>query len=108
MGALPAPKATILSKEAQKIKNRVDAIISKMQKETHFTPTRDQLDECAEQLIDFISHHHSKTAPYESHLKAAIIDLTEVPQMNPQMQRIAFMTALKDASQRIELFLSCC
>ncbi len=108
MGALPAPKSSTLAKEAQKIKSRIDALILKMQKDEHFTPTRDQLDEYAELIIDYISHYHSKTAPYESHLKAAIIDLTEVPQMNPQMQRIAFLTALKDASQRMDLFLSCC
>lgn len=108
MGALPAPKPSPLTREAQKIKSRVDALITKMHKDNKFTPTRDQLEENAEMLIDFIGKYHSKTAAYESHLKAAIIDLTEVPQMNPQMQRIAFQTALKDASQRIDLFLSCC
>lgn len=108
MAALPAPKSSMLAKEAQKIKSRIDALISKMHKDAHFTPTRDQLDQCAELLIDYINDHHSKAAPHESHLKAAIIDLTEVPQMNPQMQRIAFLTALKDASQRIDLFLSYC
>jgi regulator of sigma D len=107
MGALPAPKPSPLTKEAQKIKSRLDALIVKMQKEPHFTPTRDQLDDYAEQLIDYINQYHTKTAPHESHLKAAIIDLTEVPQMSPQMQRIAFLTALKDATQRLELFISC-
>ena len=108
MGALPAPKSSPLAREVQKIKGRVDALITKMQKDTKFSPTRDQLEEYAESLIDFINDNHAKSAPYESHLKAAIIDLTEVPEMNPQMQRIAFSTALKDASQRLELFISCC
>jgi hypothetical protein len=107
MGALPAPKLSPLAREAQKIKGRVDALIAQMQKDAKFTPTRDQLEEYAELIIDHINDHHAKTAPYESHLKAAIIDLTEVPEMNPQMQRISFLTALKDASQKIDLYISC-
>jgi len=107
MGALPVPKSTPLAREAQKIKGKVDALITKMQKEPQFTPTRDQLEEYAELVIDYINDHHSKTAPHESYLKAAVIDLTEVPEMAPQMQRIAYLTALKDASHEMELFLSC-
>lgn len=108
MAALPAPKPSPLAKEAQKIKNQIDALLLKMQKNAHFTPTRGQLEDCAEEIIDYINKYHSKTASFEHHLKAAIIDLTEVPQMNPQMQRIAFLTALQDASQKMDLFLSCC
>ncbi len=108
MGAFPAPKSSTLARGIQKIKNRLDTLIEKMRKDNQYTPTRDQLEEQAELIIDFINDNHSKSAPYESHLKAAIIDLTEVPQMNPQMQRIAFQTALKDASQRLDLFINCC
>jgi hypothetical protein len=107
MGALPSPKSTPFTKEAQKIKNRLDALITKMQKDINFTPTREQLEEDAELIIDFIGENHSKTASHESYLKAAIIDLTEVPVMAPQMQRISFLTALRDASHEMELFLSC-
>ena len=108
MAAVPARKPSPFTKEAQKIKSQVDALITKMQKDNHYTPTREQLEDPAEALIDFLSRHHSKAAPFASHIKAAIIDLTEVPVMSPQMQRIAFLTALKDASQKIDLFLSCC
>jgi len=107
MSPLPAPKPSALTKEVLGMKSRVDSLISKMQKDTNFSPTREQLEEIAETIIDFISTHHSKTAPHESYLKAAIIDLTEVPVMAPQMQRISFLTALKDASYEIDLFLSC-
>lgn len=107
MGALPVPKSTPLSREAQKIKGKIDALITKMQKESKFNPTRGQLDEYAELILNYIDDNHSKVAPYKSYLKAAIIDLTEVPEMAPQMQRIAFLTALKDSSHEIELFLSC-
>ena len=107
MGALPVRKASPLTKEAQKFKSHIDTLITKMQKETKFTPTRAQLEECAEMILDYINQNHSKIAPHTSYLKAAIIDLTEVPQMSPQMQRISFLTSLKDASKNIELFTSC-
>jgi hypothetical protein len=108
MAAVPARKPSPFAKEAQKVKSQLETLIAKMQKDNHFTPTREQLEDPAEALIDLISRHHTKVASYASHLKAAIIDLTEVPVMSPQMQRIAFLTALKDASQKIDLFLSCC
>lgn len=91
--------------EAQKIKDRVDAIIHKMQKEAHFTPTRELLEEYAEQILTFINKYHSSIAPYERYLKSAVIDLTEVPEMAPQMQRISFLTSLRDASKNLLSFL---
>jgi hypothetical protein len=107
MGALPTPKSTPHTKEAQKIKARVDDLIAKMQNDEKFTPTRDQLEDIAETMIDFISKNHFKITPHDTYLKAAVIDLTEVPVMAPQMQRISFLTALKDGSREIDLFLSC-
>lgn len=110
MGAQPAmpSKPAAVIKKAQKIKQHIDNIIGKMQKNSSFSPTRNQLEEHAEDLIDLINDHHDDVVAHESHLKAAIIDLTEVPEMAPQMQRIAYLTALKDASQKMQLFLSCC
>jgi hypothetical protein len=107
MGALPAPKSTPLAKEAQKIKGEIDALIFKMQKDEHYDPTREKLEKYANAIIGYINHNHDKVVAYESYLKAAVIDLTEVPEMAPQMQRIAFLTALQDASHELELFLSC-
>ena len=104
MPAMPSP----LGKKVMKIKTRVDNITLKMQKNPSYTPTRNDLEECAEQLIDFINDNHAQTLPLESYLKAAIIDLTEVPEMAPQMQRISFLTALKDASNELNLFISSC
>ena len=108
MAALPVRKASPLTKEAQKFKTRIDGLITKMQKEPKYTPTRGQLEECAEMILDYINQYHAQIAPHTSHLKAAIIDLTEVPQMSPQMQRISFLTSMKDATKNIDLFLSCC
>ena len=108
MGALPTPKDSPVAKEAQKIKGEIDALITKMKKDPKHSPTRAQLGGHAQAIIDYINHNHKKISAHESYLKAAVIDLTEVPQMSPQMQRIAFLTALKDASHEMALFISCC
>ncbi|SRR5581483_198260 len=107
MGALPTPKDSPLAREAQKIKGEIDALITKMKKDSKHSPTREQLADHAKALIGYINHNHSRIAAHESYLKAAVIDLTEVPQMSQQMQRIAFLTALKDASHEMALFISC-
>ena len=108
MCALPTPKSSPLARKAQKIKGILDDLIHKMQKDPRFTPTRDQMEDHAETIIDFINKNHSEISPHQTYLKAAVIDLTEVPVMDPQMQRIAFLAALKDASREMDLFLSCC
>lgn len=105
--ATPAKKTTPWQSDAQKVKRNIDTLITKMQKDAKYTPTRDILEDEARSLIALINAHHSQVQPFEAHLKAAIIDLTEVPEMSPQMQRIAFQTALKDASAKIQLFLNC-
>jgi|HubBroStandDraft_4_1064222.scaffolds.fasta_scaffold310242_1 hypothetical protein len=105
--AVPAPKLPPQAKAAQKIKSRVDTLITKMQNNETFTPTREQLEDIAETTLDYISKNHFEITPHDSYLKAAVIDLTEVPVMAPQMQRISFLVALKDASHEMELFLSC-
>ena len=107
MGALPKPKDSPLAREAEKIKGEIDALIAKMKKNPKHSPTRAELENQAEAIMDYINHHHAKIASHESYLKAAVIDLTEVPQMAPQMQSIAFLTALKDASHEMALFISC-
>lgn len=105
--AMPQPKSSPAMSEAQKVKGQIDTLISKMHKQNSFTPTRNQLDDLAEELMNLINRHHNpKTAPFERYLKTAIIDLTEVPQMAPEMQRISFMTALKDASKNVDQFLN--
>ena len=107
MSALPTPKQTPHAKEAQKIKAQIDDLIAKMQKDDKFTPTREDLENIAETMIDYISKNHFKITPHDSYLKAAVIDLTEVPVMAPQMQRLSFLIALKDGSHEMHLFLSC-
>lgn len=111
MGAMqsqPMREPSPLAREAQKIKAKVDNVLAKMLKEPNFMPTREMLGEFAQEIIYFASRNHEKTMKHESYLKAAIIDLTEVPEMSPQMQRIAFQTCLKDASKELSTYISCC
>ncbi len=107
MAALPLPKSSPHAREAQKIKEQIDATVSKMNKNNQYTPTRDELENIAETIIHYIAQRHAKAVPHHSYLKAAVIDLTEVPEMSPEMQRIAYLTALQDSSHEIAVFLSC-
>ena len=80
---------------------------ARIQKDAKFSPSRDNLDEIADQIIHICNIYHETIMPWDKHLKAAIIDLTEVPIiMGPEMQRFAFATALKDASESLNQFLS--
>src|SRR5690349_14523026 len=113
MSALPArpskkPRDAIIYQKAEKIKSQVDKLISKMHKNSTLTPTRDEVEQYAVEINQLVVNNRQKVKQFESYLKAAIIDLTEVPDLHPQMQRIGFMTALRDASQKIQLFLDCC
>lgn len=113
MSAVPSrpsktPRNAVVYQQAEKIKSQVDKLISKMQKETHYLPTRSDVEKYAVQINDLVVTHREEVRQFVSYLKAAIIDLTEVPEMHPQMQRISFLAALKDASQKLQLFLDCC
>lgn len=107
MAALPTPKSSPLAREAQKIKEQIDKMVSKMQKTAKFCPTREDVEEIAQEIINYIDKNHTQAIAHHSYLKGAVIDLTEVPEMSPQMQRIAYLTALKDATHQMDLFLSC-
>lgn len=109
--AYPEPskhsKHSAVYAQVQKIKEEIDTLITKMQKDTTFSPTHAHLEQYAEQIIDFISENPTIVSQHNRYLKAAIIDLTEVPEMAPQMQRISFLTSLHDASKNIHEFMNC-
>jgi hypothetical protein len=108
MAAVPERKASHQHLEAQRIKNQIDTMASHIERRSSYTPTREELEYCAEEIIDLLNRYKEKTSPNEKFLKTAIIDLTEVPEMAPEMQRIAFLTALKDASSNVGKFLDRC
>lgn len=109
-GAQPSkkPRDPMIYQKVDHIKMGIDGLISKIQRQTQFLPTRDEVEKFAVQVNDVIMKNRDKVRSFESYLKAAIIDLTEVPEMHPEMQRISFLTALRDASQKLQLFLDSC
>jgi len=99
-------KSSPIYQEVSKIKKQIDMIAGRIQKDGKFSPTRDNLDEIADQIIHICNVYHETIMPWDRHLKAAIIDLTEVPIiMAPELQRFAFGTALKEASKSLDQFL---
>lgn len=101
------PKAAAAWGKVLDIKEDVDALIVKMQKKPNFSPNRKDLEKYAEKLIKFINKNHHLIASYERYLKAAIIDLSECPEMAPEMQRLSYLTSLKDASKNLQEFMNC-
>ncbi len=79
-----------------------------MQTQAQFSPMRSDLENYAEDIVEFIDNYHAEISNGLTYLKSALVDLTEAPEMAPQMQRISFFTALKDASRELSLFLETC
>jgi hypothetical protein len=102
------PRDPMIHQKIEHIKSEVDTLVSKIQKQTAYTPSRGDVERYAVAINDVIMKNRDHVRQFESFLKAAIIDLTEIPEMHPQMQRISFITALKDASHKLQLFLDCC
>lgn len=97
----------VFIKEAEKLKAKVDSLISKIQQDEHFNPSREEINKQAKVLIDLMNQYHEQVRNHENHLKAALIDLTAIPEMTPQMQKLSFLVALKEASKELQLFLKC-
>ena len=102
----PKKKETPLNKGLMSIKGEIDKIITHMQKDANYSPDRAELDAFSAKAVELVQKYHPKIAANQKTLVAAVIDLTEVPVMHPKMQRVAFQTALKEASKNLEAFLS--
>lgn len=98
-------KAGPAQKELLKLHEKINSHILKMEKDKNHMTKQEELNKYAEQIITIINKYHAEVVKWESFLKAAIVDLTEVPSMQPQMQRIAILTAMKDACTNIQSFL---
>lgn len=93
-------------KEILSIRDDLYSHWEKMKKQESYCPTVQELDKYAEKIIKFIDKNHKEVDKTKSLLKDAIIDLTEIPLMHPQMQRLAIHTALRDACENIDKFCS--
>src|SRR5437879_2849819 len=99
------PKATPLHKGLQNIKEEIDRIIAKMQRSMEFLPDRAELDAFSAKAVQLIQQYHPKMPADQKLILNAVIDLTEIPIMHPKMQRLAYQTALKEASNNLGEFL---
>lgn len=106
--AMPSPKeeTSPAQRDIHKIQEKLEHLKTKMQNKATYCPERAELEQYATQIISVINQFHPLIKDHERFLKAAVIDLTEVPVMHAQMQRIAIETALKDAIRNLEDFSS--
>lgn len=94
-------------KEILSIRDDLYSHWEKMKKQESYCPNVQELDKYAEKIIKFIDKHHKEIDKTKSHLKDAIIDLTEIPLIvHPQLQRVAIHTSLKVACENIDKFCS--
>jgi hypothetical protein len=102
----PSPQATPLFKGLTTLKNEIDKILQKMKRDASYQPERAELDQFSSRAVELIQQYHPKIAKDHKNLLMAVIDLTEIPVMHPKMQKVAFQTALQDASENLEEYLS--
>lgn len=87
------------------IVNKLNNLSLKMTKSPTSTLPQEDVDFCARELIDTLNKYHHVLGHLEVYLKNALIDLTEIPYMQPQMQKIAFEVAIKAALRNLQIFL---
>lgn len=98
----PAP----LHQGLLEIKQQIDKILQNMKKNTNYSPKREEVELFAKKTLDLVQKYHPLISPEQKALLIAVIDLTEIPEMHPKMQKVAFETALKDASNNIQEYLT--
>jgi len=87
------------------IMDRLNHLLTQIAKSDDVPTLQNEIDLCAKDLLSVVTTHRDTIAKTESFLKNAIIDLTEVPYMQVQMQKIAFEVAIKAAIKNLESFL---
>lgn len=98
----PAP----LQQGLVQIKQEIDKILQNMKKNPHYTPQREEVEIFAQRTLELVQKYHPLISPEQKMLLIAVIDLTEIPQMHPKMQKVAYETALKDAANNIKEYLA--
>ncbi len=99
------PRNPKVYRKIEMIKMHIDQLAEKLSKTSSLDVSRDDLAKFAKEVNLVIVNNRDAVRAHESYLKAALIDLTEIPEMNPHMQRISYITALKDASKNMQFFL---
>ncbi len=93
-------------KEVSDIIVQMNQLILELSKNKDIPTLQSKIDQGAKDLMTIVSANHTTLFKTESYIKNAIIDLTEVPYMQPQMQRIAFEVAIRAAIKNLESFLA--
>ena len=94
-----------IHKQVHQIMDQLDQLLIKLSKSKDCPSLQQGIDQCAKDLLGIIQKNHASIAKFESYLKNAIIDLTEVPHMQTQMQKIAFEVAIRAAITNLKSFL---
>lgn len=95
-----------IQKRMQILNDHLQSLLSHLSKNKDYPTLQKEVDSCAKEIIDITHKHHEKLGKLQTHLKNAIIDLTEVPIMHPQMQKIAFEVAIQAAIKNLEIFIN--
>jgi hypothetical protein len=98
------PKGPI-QKEIQAIHDRLDKLLTELSKNKDYPPLQGEIDDCAKKIMNIGNTHYEKLGQFMPHFKNAIVDLTEVPFMHPEMQKIAFEVAIQAAMKNLDIFL---
>ncbi len=93
-------------KDYSRIRSKLCDYYEKMERKTSYSPTQKELEKLAQSMIDFLGNYHSEIGKQEGYFKKGIIDLTNIPEMHPTMQRIATNTALKMTIEYLDQFLA--
>ncbi|MBX9924110.1 MAG: hypothetical protein K2Y01_08375 [Rhabdochlamydiaceae bacterium] len=99
------PKGPI-QKQVQVLADRLNELFANLSRNKDYPALQGEIDSCAKEIISITHTHYEKIGNLISYLKNAIIDLTEVPYMHPQMQKIAFEVAIQAAIKNLESFIS--
>jgi hypothetical protein len=91
-------------KEILDIKDSLNTIHEKMKKNGSYCPSVQELDQHGKAIERFMGKHHKEIEHAKPHLKNALIDLTEIPIMHPNMQRLTIQTCLKTSIENIDKF----
>ena len=94
-----------VQKKVHHIMETLTILLSKISKANDYPALQEEMDRCAKEIISIIGESHSKIVKIESYLKNALIDLTEIPHMQPEMQKIAFQVGIKAAIDNLKLFI---
>lgn len=92
-------------KRVSQIIHELEVLIEKISDKKDYEPLQKEVDALAKSIIDVVATHHHEIKKFEIYLKNAIIDLTEVPYMQPQMQKIAFEVSIRAAIKNLHSFL---